>query len=145
MQTRIMTETGLPCSLGTATNKLVAKIATDAGKERHNKPTPPCSILNVPPGTERAFLAPLPVRALWGVGPKTAERLQSVGMNTIGDLAEAKEATLIKLFGKNGSSRQTCCSIDEREIQTEYEIKSISQEHTYNQDVADEEVLLNFD
>ena len=144
MQTRIMTETGLPCSLGTASNKLVAKIATDAGKERHKKPTPPRSILHVPPGMERAFLAPLPVRALWGVGPKTAERLQSAGMNTIGDLAEAREATLIKLFGKNGYFlAKHAAGIDEREIQTEYEIKSISQEHTYNQDVADEKVLIN--
>jgi len=144
MQTRIMNETGLPSSLGTATNKLVAKIATDAGKESHKKPTPPRSILNVPPGTERAFLAPLPVRALWGVGPKTAERLASVGINTIGELADASESALIKLFGKNGYFlAKHAAGIDEREIQTEYEIKSISQEHTYNQDVADEKVLIS--
>lgn len=143
LQTKIINETGLPCSLGTATNKLVAKIATDAGKENHKKPTPPCSILNVPPGTEREFLAPMPVRALWGVGPKTAERLQSEGFYTIGDLAAAKESTLVKLFGKNGYFlARHAAGIDEREIQTEYEIKSISQEHTFNQDVADEAVLL---
>ena len=87
LQSTICTELDLPCSLGVATNKLVAKIANDVGKVRVRSGDYPNAITVVPPGEEAAFLAPLPVRALWGVGPKTAERLAAWGMNTIGDIA----------------------------------------------------------
>ncbi|HEY4721996.1 MAG TPA: DNA polymerase IV, partial [Anaerolineae bacterium] len=75
---RIRDELGLPCSIGIAGNKLVAKIATE-----HAKPN---GICHVPFGQEAAFLAPLPVRALWGVGPKTAEILKSMSVETIGQI-----------------------------------------------------------
>lgn len=143
LQQRIISETGLPCSIGAASNKLLAKIANDIGKSRHKKPSPPCSILVVPDGGEEAFLAPLPVSAMWGVGPKTAERMTALGLNTIGDLAAAGEKELVRLFGKNGFDlAQRAKGIDKREIVTEYEVKSQSQETTFVRDVTDEKVLL---
>lgn len=143
LQQRIISETGLPCSIGAASNKLLAKIGNDIGKSRHKKPSPPCSILVVPDGGEEAFLAPLPVSAMWGVGPKTAERMTALGLNTIGDLAAAGEKELVRLFGKNGYDlAQRAKGIDKREIVTEYEVKSQSQETTFARDVTDEKVLL---
>ena len=69
LQQTIHRDLGLPCSLGVAANKLVAKIATDAGKAAARRGLAPSALCVVPPGTEAAFLAPLPTRALWGVGP----------------------------------------------------------------------------
>src|SRR5690554_2682188 len=83
LQAVIRDELGLPCSLGVATNKLVAKIANNIGKARAEGPGPPNAITVVPPGEEAAFLAPLDVRELWGVGPRTAERLAQMGIHTI--------------------------------------------------------------
>ena len=137
----------LPCSLGIAANKLVAKIATDAGKAAAIKDTahpggPPNAITLVPPGTEAEFLAPLSTLALWGIGPKTAARLAEQGIHTIGDLAKCSQADLIQRFGKNGyelglRSR----GIDDRPVETSHEIKSISREVTYAKDVLDPKQL----
>ena len=79
LQNEIRTELDLPCSLGIAANKLVAKIATDVGKTAKisiKSGSPPNALMVVPPGKEAEFLAPLPVEMLWGVGPKTGEKLQ---------------------------------------------------------------------
>ncbi len=105
LQTTINTELNLPCSLGVATNKLVAKIANDVGKAAARSDQPPNALQVVPPGQEAAFLAPLPVEALWGVGPKTAERLHGLGLHTIGDLARWPEADLGRRFGQHGYDR----------------------------------------
>ena len=80
LQARIDEDLHLPSSLGVASNKLVAKIANNIGKARHKAPTPPRAILVVPPGEEAAFLAPLPLKELWGVGPKTEERTAPDGL-----------------------------------------------------------------
>jgi DNA polymerase-4 len=142
LQGQIRNELGLPCSLGVATNKLVAKIATDVGKAAHRGNQPPCAITVVPPGQEAAFLAPLPAQALWGVGPKTAARLAELGIQTIGDLAAWEETSLVKLFGKNGYDlRRRARGIDDSPIVTEHEAKSISQEVTFARDVSDAETL----
>lgn len=142
LQRRVRDESGLPASLGVATNKLVAKIATDVGKAAVHSGDYPRSIQVVPPGEEAAFLAPLPVDALWGVGPKTAERLAEMGIHTIGDIAAADGAVLARRFGKNGADlHRRAQGIDDREIVTEREAKSISQETTFVTDVADGEVL----
>ena len=85
LQARIFEELHLPASLGAASNKLVSKIATDVGKAANRGPNAPMAITVVPPGEEAAFLAPLPVEALWGVGPKTAAHLNQFGIHTIGD------------------------------------------------------------
>src|SRR5262249_20234187 len=84
LQRTIREELALPCSLGVASNKLVAKIATDVGKSASRTGKAPYALCVVPHGTEAAFLAPLPTRALWGIGPRTAERLASLGIHTIG-------------------------------------------------------------
>jgi len=142
LQRRVREELGLPASLGVATNKLVAKIATDVGKAAVRSGDYPRSIQVVPPGEEAAFLSPLPVDALWGVGPKTAERLAALDIHTIGDIAAASAAEIAQRFGKNGRDlHRRAQGIDDREIVTEREAKSISQETTFVADVADGEVL----
>ena len=142
LQSDIRRELDLPSSLGVASNKLVAKIANDAGKAARRSNEPPSAITVVPPGEEAAFLAPLPVEALWGVGPKTAARLAEIGILTIGDLAGWPERDLVHRFGKNGFDlAQHARGIDESPIVTFHEAKSISQEVTYTRDVQDEKIL----
>ncbi len=134
---------GLSCSLGVATNKLCAKIATDVGKAAARSGTMPRAIWVVPPGEEAAFLAPLPTRALWGVGPKTAARLAELGIATIGDLAAWPEADLVRRFGKHGHSlAQHARGIDDRPLETERVAKSVSQEETFARDETRRDVLL---
>jgi DNA polymerase-4 len=142
LQSRINRELGLPCSLGVAENKLVAKIANDYGKSQKGKLEPPNTITVVPPGTSAAFLKPLPVRALWGVGPKTAERLAELDIFRIGELAEADPATLESMFGKNGPGMvRRARGEDHSPVVTHREAKSISQETTFAQDTSNPEVL----
>jgi DNA polymerase-4 len=142
LQGEIRSSPGLPCSLGVATNKLVAKIATDVGKAAQRSSQPPNAITIVPPGQEAAFLAPLAVQTLWGVGPKTATHLAELGINTIGDLARWTETDLVKVFGKNGHDLvQRAHGIDDSPIVTEHEAKSISQEVTFSRDVSDADTL----
>lgn len=142
LQATIREELGLPCSLGVATNKLAAKIATDAGKGSARAGASPNALCVVPAGAEAAFLAPLPARALWGVGPRTAERLAAMGVRTIGDLAAYPEADLARRFGKYGHDlARHARGIDERAIQTSHVAKSLSKETTFARDVSDEERL----
>jgi DNA polymerase-4 len=143
LQAAIRDELGLPCSLGIATNKLVAKIATDVGKASSRSEGTPNAITVVPPGEEAAFLAPLPTRALWGVGPKTATRLAELGLRTIGDVARQPEEYLVRHFGKFGRDlARQAKGIDERPVVTEHAVKSISQETTFARDVSERQVLL---
>lgn len=138
VQARILRETGLPCSLGAAANKLVAKIANDYGKAAARGLVPPQAVTLVPPGQEEAFLRPLPVGMLWGVGKKTELRLQGMGVQTVADLLEIPPAELIQVFGKNGSDLlQRARGMDARPVATEHELKSISQETTFDRDVTD--------
>lgn len=142
LQTKIWDELGLPCSLGVATNKLVAKIANDAGKAGANKSGPPNAITVVPPGKEGEFLAPLPVRALWGVGPKTEARLAEMGIQNIGDLAAWPEEELARLFGKNGRDlARRANGQDDSPIVTTHTAKSVSQETTFARDIRDTQAL----
>jgi DNA polymerase-4 len=142
LQQSIREELGLPCSLGVASNKLVAKIATDVGKTAVRTDGYPNALRVVPPGREAAFLAPLPVQALWGVGPKTAERLQSLGLQTIGDIARFAERKLVQQFGRHGHDLfLRARGIDTRAIVTHREAKSISKETTFAQDIRDETIL----
>jgi DNA polymerase-4 len=142
LQATILDELQLPCSLGVATNKLVAKIATNVGKARTNRDAPPNAILVVPVGQEAAFLAPLPVRELWGVGPKTAEVLAKFGIRTIGDLARWSESDLTIRFGKHGADlSKRAKGIDESPVEPESETKSISKETTFARDERDGQTL----
>lgn len=142
LQARINRELQLPCSLGLASNKLVAKIANNIGKAQASGNSPPNALTIVPPGAEAAYLAPLPVRELWGVGPKTAERLRALGIETIGDLARHPERDLIQRFGKAGyDMARHARGLDDRPLETERETRSISNETTFVQDVRDVQTL----
>ena len=111
-------------------------------KLRRRGPLPPRAITVVDPGMEAAFLAPLPVKALWGVGPKTASHLEGMGIRTIGDLAQYPEARLIEHFGKNGADlARHARGIDDSPVVTEHEVKSISQEVTFERDLSDGQAL----
>ncbi len=131
LQQRIRSELGLPTSWGVAANKLVAKIATDLGK--------PDGLIEVPFGEEAAFLAPLPVDAIWGIGPRTQEVLAARGIATIGDLAEVDAETLKAMFGERGKDlADYSCGIDHRKVTDQSERRSISCERTFAKDVAEE-------
>ncbi|MBI3737932.1 MAG: DNA polymerase IV [Chloroflexi bacterium] len=142
LQAGIRDELHLPSSIGIASNKLLAKIATEVGKKAAKKGSPPFGLTIVPPGEEAAFLAPLPADMLWGVGPKTSARLTELGINTIGDIARWPESELIRLFGENGRDlARHAKGQDDRAIVTERETKSISQEITFSRDVRDDKSL----
>ena len=142
LQGRIHRELDLPCSLGGATNKLVAKTANTVGKARQPKDKPPNAITIVPAGEEAAFMAPLPLRQLWGVGPKSAETLGKLGLTTIGDVANWSEEALTRRLGKLGADIwRRAQGIDHRPVQSEHETKSISKEVTFARDLADEAEL----
>ncbi len=134
LKANIQREVGLRCSFGVASNKLVAKIATNVGK--------PNGLIVVPTGEEAAFLAPLPLAALWGVGPKTQVRLEELGLGTIGQLAAWPEADLVRRFGAWGEDlSRHARGLDDRPIETEREAKSISKETTFARDVGERETL----
>ncbi len=142
LQAQIRDELGLSCSLGIATNKLVSKVATDVGKGMVRSGKMPFAICEVPMGGEAAFLAVLPTSALWGVGPKTAERLAELGIQTIGDIAAWPADDLARRFGQHGEDlARRARGIDDRPIVTERAAKSISQETTFAQDVRDAALL----
>ena len=142
LQARVRDELGLPCSIGIASNKLVAKIATEVGKKSAKGNGPPCGLTIVPPGEEAAFLAPLPIEMLWGVGPKTAAKLAGLGIHTIGDIARWPESNLANSFGENGRDlARRARGEDERMVVTEHEAKSMSQETTFARDVRDDTAL----
>ena len=135
VQTAVYTQTRLPCSVGLATSKLVAKVASD-----HDKPQG-CTI--VPPGTEAAFMAPLPTRAIWGIGPKTAEKLANLGIQNCGQLATAVRGRLQAALGNMAAElQQRAQGIDPRPVQPhEGPPQSISQEWTFNNDINDPAIL----
>jgi DNA polymerase-4 len=132
----------LPCSIGVATNKLVAKIATDVGKASKRSSLPPRAIKVVPPGYEAEFLAPLPTQALWGIGPKTSARLASLGIHTIGDIVLWPKEERNKHLGKYGDDLyKRAQGIDESVIHTSHGVKSVSNETTFARDVDDLQTL----
>ena len=142
LQATIRDELALSCSLGVASNKLVAKVATDVAKSLVRSGKMPQAICVVPPGEEAAFLAPLPATALWGVGPKTAEKLAELGIHAIGDIAAWPAADLARRFGQHGEDlARRARGIDTRPIVTERAAKSISQETTFARDVTDRAML----
>ncbi|KAA3647758.1 MAG: DNA polymerase IV [Chloroflexi bacterium] len=142
LQARILDETGLPNSLGVATNKLIAKVASDVGKKAGDGKDYPNAIQVVPPGREAEFLAPLPTKALWGVGPKTAARLAELGIRTIGDIASWPQDDLRRRFGQHGGDlARRAKGIDTRPVSTSRETKSVSQEITFREDISDETEL----
>ena len=125
IKARVREETKLTASVGVAARKLIAKIASDLEK--------PDGLVVVPPGTERAFLAPLPVRRLWGIGPKMEERLAKLGIHTVGQLADAE---MTRLLGTHGLDLQRLArGEDDRPVVSDSgPARSVSVEHTFDVD-----------
>jgi DNA polymerase-4 len=129
-------EVGLVVSVGIASNKLCAKVASDLRK--------PDGFVVVPRGGEAAFLAPLPLRRLWGVGPKTRQVLEDLGMHTIGDLAAADPALLEARLGEHGATiAQRAKGIDDdRDVVADPgDPKSIGHAHTFDRDTLDRALI----
>jgi DNA polymerase-4 len=142
IQNTIFEQYHLPCSIGVATNKLVAKIATDAGKAANRTDHPPQAITVVIPGREAEFLAPLPTQALWGIGPKTAMRLEALGIYKIGDIKNLSRHDLVRHLGKFGEElERRSLGIDDSPIHLSHEIKSVSNETTFAKDISDIQTL----
>ena len=135
VQTSVRAATSLTCSLGVSTSKVVCKVASDRRK--------PGGITVVPPGHEERFLAPFPVRALPGVGPRAEERLAAAGVTTVGALAALDDAGLRALLpGAVGALlRDRARGIDSRDLDLEAERISISTEETFERDVSERSVL----
>jgi nucleotidyltransferase/DNA polymerase involved in DNA repair len=131
LKAEVRKQTQLTASVGVATSKLVAKVASDMRK--------PDGLVVVPPGTEEAFLAPLPIRRLWGVGPKTEEELARLGVHTIGALAALEPDRLARKLGTHGHDLMRLArGEDDRPVVADPgEAKSLGQEHTFDQDVSD--------
>lgn len=120
LQEQVKEEVGLSASLGVAANKLVAKVASD-----HRKPG---GLTVVRPGEGAAFLAPLSVRVLWGMGPVRERKLAAMGVTTVGELARFPEEEMCAHFGRHGvEMARQAQGIVQRPVVTEHERKSVSQ------------------
>jgi DNA polymerase-4 len=135
LRAHVLAETGLSISIGVATSKLVAKMATEKAK--------PGGVCLVSPGTEAAFLAPLPVRALFGVGPRTAERLTEARIVTVGDIAAQRRERLAELLGANHGPGlwERAHGRDDSPLEPERAAQSYSAEHTFPYDTLDRRQL----
>jgi len=135
IRTRVRDETGLTVSVGVAGTKFLAKLASD-----HCKPD---GLLVIEPGEELAFLHPLPVRSLWGVGPQTHKRLAALGVRTVGDLAALGEPTLVAALGdaRGRHLHALAHNVDDRAVEPARAVKSVGHEETFPVDHTDPEVL----
>jgi DNA polymerase-4 len=130
----IREEQELTASVGVAATKLVAKVASDLRK--------PDGLVVVEPGSEAAFLAPLAISRLWGVGPSTAASLKDFGVATIGDLQALDRSALVRRFGKHGAALvDRAHGLDGDPVDDPDAAKSVSHEHTFDEDTSDAEVL----
>ncbi len=130
----ILRELGLLASAGVATCKFVAKVASDLKK--------PDALVVVRAGEERAFLAPLPIERMWGVGKKTAPRMRDAGFSTIGDLASARQEDLERFLGKWGREVHGLArGEDDRDVEPDREPKSIGAEETHEYDLETREAV----
>jgi DNA polymerase IV len=134
IRAKVRQDVGLTASVGVASTKLVAKIASDLRK--------PDALVVVPPGDEAAFLAPLPISRLWGVGEKTAAALAEYGVTTIGDLAALSDQLLVRRFGKHGASLGARArGLDPDPVGGGDPAKSIGHEHTFDVDTSDPDTI----
>ncbi len=134
IQQRIQDELQLSCSVGIASTKLLAKIASDLRK--------PHGFVLIPHGKEWEFLTPLPIKVLWGVGEKTEETITQLGIHTVGQLASLSRETLASLFGKSGDHLYALAQgQDHRQVTPYTPPKSFGHETTFEKDQSDPEVL----
>jgi DNA polymerase IV len=131
---RIHERTGLTASVGVASNKLVAKIASDLRK--------PDGLVVVPPHEVRALLDPLPIRRLFGLGAKTAPRVEALGIRTLGELRIASPARLRPVFGRYAERViERAAGIDDRPVTPDVDEKQVSAEETFETDISDHSKL----
>ncbi|MEB4613211.1 DNA polymerase IV [Leucobacter sp. M11] len=135
LRERVRQETGLPCSVGVAGTKFIAKLASQRAK--------PDGVLVIEPEHTLEFLHPLPVGAMWGVGPATQKSLESRGIRTVGDLATEPLPSLRNLVGQAAAQKlhDLANGRDARGVEIEHQEKSIGHEETFAHDVADPRVL----
>lgn len=136
IRTRVEKDEGITCSVGIAPSKFIAKLASSRCK--------PNGMLEIQPDRILTFLHPLPVSAIWGVGPKTAETLQRLGLRTVGDVAKTPRETLIRALGEtNGASLfELAWGRDYRDVLSDGLEKSISAAETFARDIDDPEIIL---
>ncbi|HSI03505.1 MAG TPA: DNA polymerase IV, partial [Myxococcota bacterium] len=129
LKDKVFAKTRLRVSVGVAPSKYVAKVASDFGK--------PDGLLVVPPEEVLSFLHPLPVKRLWGVGPKAAEELQARGLMTIGDVARTDREVLTRAFGALGDHiAELAAGYDPRDVVPDRDNKSVGAEHTLERDIT---------
>jgi DNA polymerase-4 len=134
LKQRVRDELALTASVGLAANKFLAKLASDLEK--------PDGLTVITDADVDRILPPLPVTKIWGIGPKTAARLEGMAIRTIGDLRRASDATLNRLLGDDAERvRNLAHGTDHREVVTDSEAKQISQENTFGVDVADPDAV----
>lgn len=141
LREKVMTDTELPCTVGIAPNKFIAKMASEYAKPRAHADgiDPGFGVYEVKAGEEITFLHPLPVSSLWGVGPKTLARLTTLGIHTIGDVADISVTTLCSAVG-DAHGRHLCelaHGRDERIVEPIRHAKSIGHEETFLRDIDD--------
>ena len=134
LKLQVKGKTGLTVSVGCSTSKTVSKIASDLEK--------PDGLVVVEPGRERELLAPLPVLKLPGIGPSSERRLSEKGIATIGDLAGQTETWAMEVFGKRGPALLTMARGEDLfPVVTEHDVKSVSAESTFGEDISDPDEL----
>lgn len=145
LRTTIHDEVRLRCSAGVATNKFLAKLASEQAKPKASRhgPVPGRGVFVIEPGHEKDFLATLPARDLWGVGPATLAKLERIGIATVGDIASMPLDRLVAAVGKaTGTHLHNLANArDDRPVESERQAKSISQEQTFAFDLHDREDL----
>ncbi|MCU1475040.1 DNA polymerase IV [Amnibacterium sp.] len=132
---RVLRETGLTCSVGAGASKFIAKLASTRSK--------PDGLLVVPPDRALEFLHPLPIDALWGVGPATRDALHRRGIRTVADLAATPPGVLTTWLGPTAGPKlhDLAWARDPRHVATHHVEKSIGHENTFSEDIRDEEQL----
>ena len=135
---RVYDEEGLTCSVGVASTKFVAKLATEAAKPKASKDGPQfgSGVFVVEPDETLSFLRPLPVESLWGVGPATLSKLHRIGVLTIADLADLPEENIVAVLGRSQGRHlhSLANGHDERSVEPDRAMKSIGHEETFTRD-----------
>ena len=145
IRAEVVAREGLTCSVGVAPSKMLAKLASEAAKPRASTdgPEPGEGVHVIAPGEELGFLHPLPARALWGVGPATLDRLERLGVRTVGDIADLPEDTLVATLGSAHGRHlaQLARAIDPRPVEPDQQLKSVGHEETFAHDHHEHETL----
>ncbi len=138
LRQRVLDEQGLTCSVGVASTKFVAKLATGAAKPKASEKGPQfgSGVFVVQPDETLGFLRPLPVESLWGVGPATLAKLHRIGVLTIADLADLPEENVVAVLGRSQGRHLHSLSNghDERSVEPDRAMKSIGHEETFAHD-----------